>query len=81
MSAREKETALVRSRYDRIAPAYDALEGLAELRFRGWRRKQWAAVEGSRILEVGVGTGKNLPLHPAEREVVAIDLSERMLGA
>lgn len=32
-----------------------------------------------RVLEVGVGTGKNLPLWPAGADITAIDLSERML--
>jgi len=36
-------------------------------------------VEGTRILEVGVGTGKNLQYYPAGAEMTAIDLSEKML--
>jgi len=32
-----------------------------------------------RVLEVGVGTGKNLPYYPAETEVTAIDFSPTML--
>jgi ubiquinone/menaquinone biosynthesis C-methylase UbiE len=35
---------------------------------------------GGRILEVGTGTGKNLPLHPAGATVVATDLSAGMLA-
>lgn len=47
--------------------------------FRRWRGLLWRAVDGERILEVGVGTGKNLPHHPPGAQVTAIDLSERML--
>ena len=35
--------------------------GLAEGRYRPWRQKLWALVQGPRVLEVGVGTGKNMP--------------------
>jgi ubiquinone/menaquinone biosynthesis C-methylase UbiE len=35
---------------------------------------------GGRILEIGAGTGKNLPLHPAGSTVVASDLSAGMLA-
>ncbi len=32
------------------------------------------------MLEIGVGTGKNLSSHPTEIEITGIDLSENMLG-
>jgi len=36
-------------------------------------------VKGRQVLEVGVGTGKNLPYYPRDIKVTAIDLSPRML--
>jgi phosphatidylethanolamine/phosphatidyl-N-methylethanolamine N-methyltransferase len=73
-------TEVTRRRYDRIAPLYDLVEGVAEVRARGWRRELWERVEGERVLELGVGTGKNLRHHPPAAEVVAIDLSPAMLA-
>ena len=73
------EVDVARLRYDRIAPIYDLMEWMMELRFRGWRREFWKLVEGPRILELGVGTGKNLVFHPQGKEIAAIDISEGML--
>ncbi len=44
------------------------------------RRKLWSMVPPGRILEVGVGTGRNIPLYPLGSEVTAIDLSPAMLA-
>lgn len=72
-------TARTRRRYQRIAPFYDAMEHLAERRCRPWRRRLWSMVRGPEILEVGVGTGKNMPYYPAGARVTAIDLTPGML--
>lgn len=80
MLTRDKATEMVRKRYNRIAPLYDSMEGLVERsRYTKWRDLLWSKVEGTRILEVGVGTGKNLQYYPAGAEMIAIDLSEKML--
>ncbi len=49
------------------------------LRLASWRAKLRDRLVGFRILEVGVGTGKNLPYYPYGVEVTAIDISPRML--
>ena len=65
--------------YDRFAGVYDLLFDQV---FRAGRR---AAIEamglsrGDRALEVGVGTGLNLPFYPAGVRVAGIDLSMPML--
>lgn len=80
MDSLDKATQLTRRRYDRASRFYDRMEGLLEKRgFRDWREQLWSMVHGSRILEVGVGTGKNLPYHPAGTGIIAIDLSSGML--
>jgi ubiquinone/menaquinone biosynthesis C-methylase UbiE len=55
------------------------MEFFAELIYRPWRRRIWQLVEGSRVLEVGVGTGKNIPHYPTDVAVTGIDLSHRMI--
>jgi ubiquinone/menaquinone biosynthesis C-methylase UbiE len=73
-------SAKTRRRYDRNAPLYDMMEHLMESRaFQGWRQRLWGLVEGEHILEVGVGTGKNMPCYPAQARITGIDLSPRML--
>ena len=77
-------TARTRSRYSRIAACYDRLETLAEIGFRPMRKRLWEAVERrvppeGQLLEVGVGTGKNIPHWPAGMHITAIDLTPKML--
>jgi ubiquinone/menaquinone biosynthesis C-methylase UbiE len=69
-----------RSRYDAAAPIYDLLEWPVEQwLYRGWREELWAKIEGPEILEIGVGTGRNIPYYPEGAPVTAIDLSPKML--
>lgn len=75
-----RETRLVRRRYDRIAPIYDAFEWTMEWRARGWRHDLWSRVGAGRILELGVGTGKNIPYYPPGGDIVAMDISGKMLA-
>lgn len=75
-----KKTRATQSRYDRIAPIYDAMERPAEGRYSTWREKAWQLVEGPDIVEVGVGTGKNMSYYPADAHITALDISEKMLA-
>ncbi|MBZ0270898.1 methyltransferase domain-containing protein [bacterium] len=72
-------TEVTRRRYDRIAPLYDLVELASALQTRKWRRGMWSRARG-RVLEIGVGTGRNLALYPKDAAIVAIDLSPRMLA-
>ncbi|MDH5461130.1 MAG: methyltransferase domain-containing protein [Candidatus Bathyarchaeota archaeon] len=72
---------LAKKRYNRIAAVYDSLESPMELlSYSRWRKEvfKWIPKKGT-ILEVGVGTGKNLSNYHKNHEVFAIDISENML--
>ena len=70
----------VTRRYDRMAWLYDIYDAPMEwLGTRRRRRRLISQVEGD-VLEVGVGTGRNLTFHPADRHLTGIDISEQMLA-
>jgi len=76
----------IKKRYDRIAPVYDSLELIMEKGKMGdWRHNLWQKVESKidkkdmRLLEAGVGSGKNIEYYPEQIEIYAIDFSPKML--
>ncbi len=80
MAGENRDTIRARVRYDRIARVYDLMESAMEGRqFSPWRKRLWAEVQGPRVLEVGVGTGKNFPYYPSGLQVTAVDFSPGML--
>src|SRR5207244_6839803 len=67
-------------RYQRIAWAYDLLDLPFEYgRYRKIRPQIFRGLSG-RILDAGVGTGRNFPFYPLGSQVVGIDLSPGMLA-
>jgi len=67
-------------RYQRIAPVYDLLDLPFEYgRYRRIRRLLFQGLSG-RLLDVGVGTGRNFPFYPPGSQVVGIDISAAMLA-
>ncbi len=71
----------VKAYYERFAPRYDQ-----SVRF--WERvlsmdagRRWAASRASgEVLEIGVGTGLNLPLYGPDVRLTGVDLSSAMLA-
>lgn len=72
------ETQITKARYNRIAWFYNKMESLPEIFFSGWRRRLLTRAEG-KILEVGVGTGKNFQYYPPGADVTGIDIADRMI--
>jgi ubiquinone/menaquinone biosynthesis C-methylase UbiE len=75
-------TEKVKRRYDRNSRFYELYESPMEfMMFGGLRRKFFEKVNADNpktILEVGIGTGKNLPYYKGQR-ITGIDISDRML--
>ena len=74
-----KATAQIRDHYQRMSPKYDQRAEGSERRYSPWRKDLWSKVRGPHILEVGVGTGRNMPYYPAGQQIIAIDLTPGML--
>ena len=68
--------ALTLERWQRIAPTYGTVERFIEWRVFGpWRARIWSLLRGERVLEIGAGTGPNMPYYPLGVQVTATDIS------
>ncbi|WP_202708610.1 class I SAM-dependent methyltransferase [Sporosalibacterium faouarense] len=75
-----KETEKIKKRYDRVSKIYDILEQPMEaMALKKWRLEVAKELKG-KVLEVGVGTGKNIPYYPDDAIITGIDFSYRMLA-
>jgi ubiquinone/menaquinone biosynthesis C-methylase UbiE len=66
--------------WDNHAPMYDRSMGLMEKLLFGDGRAWICSQALGEVLEVAVGTGRNLPFYPQDVRLTAIDLSEEMLN-
>jgi ubiquinone/menaquinone biosynthesis C-methylase UbiE len=79
MTANRERTERVRRHYDRAAGSYDRLIAWAERAFFGDGR-EWACSRArGEVLEIAIGTGRNLPFYPADVRLTGIELSPKML--
>lgn len=75
-----KKALSTKGKYDRLAKRYDLMDFFPEsLFFSRFRRSLFSMIKGEKILEVGVGTGKNIPYYPENVRVTAVDFSEEMM--
>ena len=73
------ESDRVRRIWDRLAPRYDKAVRLPErLLFAGGREWVCSRARGD-VLEVSVGTGRNLPLYGRDVRIAGVDISATML--
>lgn len=66
--------------YDRVAALYDLYSKPMEWLGGARRRRRLLTAAQGEVLEVGVGTGVNLPHYPDDVQVTGIDVSPRMLA-
>lgn len=79
MKAKEDPTAKALRVWEKSASGYDRQIALFEKVWFGGGREWLAARVHGRVLEVAIGTGRNLPLYPAEVTITGIELSPAML--
>jgi ubiquinone/menaquinone biosynthesis C-methylase UbiE len=76
----ETPTAQQRRLWDKQAPSYDRQIAFFErIQFGGGREWVCSRATGS-VLEVAIGTGRNLPFYPAGVQITGIELSPVMLA-
>lgn len=72
-------TEKIRKKYDRVSKNYDIFEQPMEvMSLKKWRQEVTKGLRG-KVLEVGVGTGKNILYYPNDIDITAIDFSNKML--
>jgi ubiquinone/menaquinone biosynthesis C-methylase UbiE len=78
-AGRAAETARVRPIWDRFAARYDdSIAVMERLLFAGGR--EWVCSQArGRVLEIAVGTGRNLPFYGDDVQLTGIDFSPSML--
>jgi len=79
-SAGETEAARQKRVWDKSAPSYDKQIAFFEKTWFGGGREWLGERTRGRVLEVAIGTGRNLPHYPAGAAVTGIELSPAMLA-
>jgi ubiquinone/menaquinone biosynthesis C-methylase UbiE len=77
---RQTATERVRRAYDRIAPHYENYVGYVERHLLGDGRLWVCSRACGSTLELGIGTGRNLPYLPDDVRLVGLDLNTAMLA-
>jgi ubiquinone/menaquinone biosynthesis C-methylase UbiE len=76
----ETPTARQKRVWDRSAPGYDKQIAFFEKTWFAGGREWLGACAHGRVLEVAVGTGRNLPHYPADATLTGVELSSAMLS-
>ena len=79
MSANRNQTERLRRHYDRRAEDYDRLIAPLERMLFGAGREWVYSRARGKVLEIGVGTGRNLYFYPTEVCLTGVELSPNML--
>jgi ubiquinone/menaquinone biosynthesis C-methylase UbiE len=80
LTDRSAETERVRSVQDKTAPRYDRQMNFFD-RVLFTDGREWACSQATgEVLEIAVGTGRNLEHYPADTALTGVELSEQMLS-
>lgn len=70
---------VTQTKWDRMAPRFDGMASLgAERRWAPFKQDLFSRMNG-RILFLALGTGLDIPFFPPNQDIVAIDISPKML--
>lgn len=69
----------IKKRYNRVAGLYDIMETPMEGIFSKWRKQMLKDTSG-KTLEIGIGTGNNIPYYSENVDLTGIDFSEKMIS-
>ncbi|WP_182200966.1 class I SAM-dependent methyltransferase [Paraliobacillus salinarum] len=72
----QKLTETIKKRYDRVSKIYDSMDAMIK---ESWRKGLLKNISGN-VLEVGIGTGANLPFYSGDLHLTGIDFSPGMLA-
>jgi ubiquinone/menaquinone biosynthesis C-methylase UbiE len=70
----------ISQKYDRFARWYDWVEGVPEVLGVNRLRQRIMQRANGKVLEVAIGTGKNLPYYPSGCRIIGVDTSTEMLA-
>jgi ubiquinone/menaquinone biosynthesis C-methylase UbiE len=70
----------IRRKYNQFARWYDLVEGVPEVCGISQLRRELLRRASGQVLEVAVGTGKNLRYYPKSCQIISLDLSPAMLA-
>jgi ubiquinone/menaquinone biosynthesis C-methylase UbiE len=79
-SSPQTPTAEIRRKYNTLARWYDLLEGVPEVCGVNRLRRELLRRASGKVLEVAIGTGKNLRSYPKTCQITGVDLSPAMLA-
>lgn len=80
MTVAQSEKERIRRLYEQEAPIFDRAMRAAERMLLGGAREWVARRARGEVLEIAVGTGRNLPYYEADVRLTGIDLSPAMLA-
>jgi len=70
----------IREKYTQFAPTYDRWEGIIEWFLIGRLRRALLREARGKVLDIGIGTGKNLTYYPKSCRITGVDYTPAMLA-